>query len=308
MFFKKNQEKNGQTKNFQPILHVTNSLNDYQKELAQKEVDSLSELSMVNSSFSGVLKEAENFQARLQDFGDSFSSVTDASEQFSQVKTAIAQTVTGAQNMMEELQQTSIQVQNSYGAMESTFEQLQLTIRDIRRCMNKIESVADETNILALNASIEAARAGSHGTGFAIVAEKVGELAKEIKGLTDDVGKSVYNVEECANQLNDNIATSHQALGEGVEIVDSTSNSFAQITDAAEGATSVQSEIFDVIDASQEKLQSLCQFFEKIIGQYQEVVKHIDRASSLGTTKSTMFEDMNNLLSQIEPMMTDRNV
>lgn len=307
MFLKMNLEKNRQSKNFHPILHVTNSLNDYQKELAQKEVESLSELSMVNSSFSGVLKEAENFQTQLQDFGDSFSSVAEASGQFSQVKDAISQTVVGAQNMMEELQQTSRQVQNSYSAMASTFEQLQLTIRDIRRCMGKIESIADETNILALNATIEAARAGSHGTGFAIVAEKVGELAKEIKGLTDDVDMSVHNVEEGANQLNENIATSHQALGQSFNIVDDTSKSFAQITEAAEGATSVQTDIFNVINDSQEKLQLLCQFFDKIIGQYQEVVKHINRASSLGTTKSTMFEDMTNLLSQIEPMMKDAN-
>ena len=97
MFFKKNHEKNRQAKNFQPILHVTNSLNDYQKELAQKEVDSLSELSMVNSSFSGVIKEAGNFQTQLQDFGNSFTSVTEASGQFSQVKEAISQTVSGAQ-------------------------------------------------------------------------------------------------------------------------------------------------------------------------------------------------------------------
>lgn len=305
MFFKKNRGKNRQPKNSAPILHVTNSLNDYQKELAEKEVDSLSELSMVSSSFSDVLKEAGHFQDQLQDFGGSFSNITEASGQFSQVKEDISETVLEAQNMVESLQQTSRQVQASYGAMESTFEQLQLAIKDIRRCMRKIESIADETNILALNASIEAARAGSHGTGFAIVAEKVGELAKEIKGLTDDVGKSVHNVEEGANQLNDSIASSHQTLGESFAIVDDTSKSFAQITDAAEGAATVQSEISNVINTSQEKLQLLCQFFEKIIGQYQEVVKHINCASSLGTTKSTMFEDMNNLLSQIEPMMRE---
>lgn len=63
----------------------------------------------------------------------------------------------------------------------------------------------------------------------------------------------------------------------------------------------------DVISESQQQLQMLCQFFDKIENQYQEVVKHINRASSLGTTKSTMFEDMNNMLSQIEPIMKDTN-
>lgn len=49
----------------------------------------------------------------------------------------------------------------------------------------------------------------------------------------------------------------------------------------------------------------LCQFFDKIKGQYQEVIKHIDRASRLGTTKSAMFEDMENMISQIPPLVKD---
>lgn len=307
MFSKKSRGKTAQSKNLYPVLHVTNSLNEYQKELAQKEVESLSELSMVSSSFAGVLSEAENFQTQLQDFGDSFSSVNQAASQFAQVKEDISQTVSGAQDMVEELKRTSAQVQESYSAMEHTFEQLQLAVKDIRRCMGKIVSIADETNILALNASIEAARAGNHGKGFAIVAEKVGELAKEIKGLTDDVDMSVHNVEIGANQLNDSIAISQQTLGQGFDIVNNTSKSFEQIMGAAEGASSVQDEISDVIRDSERKLQILCQFFDKIKFQYREVVKHINRASSLGTTKSTMFEDMNNMLSQIEPMMKDEN-
>jgi len=307
MFSKKSRGKNAQSKALYPVMHVTKTLNDYQKELAQKEVESLSELSMVSSSFAGVLNEAENFQARLQDFDASFSSVNEAASQFAQVKENISQTVSSAQDMMEDLKQTSAQIQESFIAMESTFEQLQLAVKDIRQCMGKIVSIADETNILALNASIEAARAGSHGKGFAIVAEKVGELAKEIKSLTDDVDMSVHNVETGANHLNDSIIASQQTLGQGSDIVNNTSKKFEQITEAAEGASSVQNDISDVIRESHGRLQTLCQFFDKIKSQYQEVVKHINSASSLGTTKSTMFEDMNNMLSQIEPIMKDEN-
>ena len=54
-------------------------------------------------------------------------------------------------------------------------------------------------------------------------------------------------------------------------------------------------------------MQTLCQFFDDIKLQYQEVVKHIKRASSLGTTKSAMFEDIDNMLSQIPPIIQDTN-
>ena len=132
---------------------------------------------------------------QLQDFGQSFSDINEAAGQFSQVKEGISHTVSDAQGMVEELKVASAQVQQSYSAMESTFDQLQNAVKDIRRCMDKIVSIADETNILAINASIEAARAGQQGKGFAIVAEKVRELAKEIKELTDEVDTGVGNVE-----------------------------------------------------------------------------------------------------------------
>ena len=88
-------------------------------------------------------------------------------------------------------------------------------------------------------------------------------------------------------------------------IVAQTDESFQKITSAADGAVSVQSDISGVISMSQSELQAIHQFFEQITLQYQEVIKHISRASSLGTTKSAMFEDMDNMISQIPPLVRD---
>lgn len=311
LFSKKGRKKPGQTwhdeKSLYPILHVADSLRDYQKELARKEVESLSELSMVGSSFSGVLSEADHFQVQLQDFEQSFSNINEAAGQFAQVREDITQMVSGAQNQVEDLKDTSAKIQNSFSAMESTFEQLQTAVKDIQRCMGKIVSIADETNILAINASIEAARAGEQGKGFAVVAEKVRELAREIKELTDDVDTGVRHVENGAIQLSDSIQASQEELGKGFGIVNSTSESFQHITAAAEGASSVQTEISGVIEDSRKALQVLCQFFDGIKLRYQEVIKHIERANNLGTTKSAMFEDVDNMISQIAPVIRDKD-
>ena len=53
------------------------------------------------------------------------------------------------------------------------------------------------------------------------------------------------------------------------------------------------------------ELQTLCQFFDQIKQQYQKVVTHIRSASRLGTTKSAMFEDMDNMISQLPPLIRD---
>ena len=131
LFAGKDRQKPAQAreeKSLYPIAHVAGSLKAYQKELVQKEVTSLWELSMVGSAFSNVLSDAEHFHSKLLELGNSFSNINETAEQFAQVRTEIAQTVSEAQGQMEELGQTSVQVQSSYEEVAGAFSGLQLAL------------------------------------------------------------------------------------------------------------------------------------------------------------------------------------
>lgn len=294
----------GGGKSLYPVLHVMNSLKDYHRELVQKEVDSLWEINEIGASFSNVLREAESFQEKLQDFGYNFSSIEQVSGSFVAVKDTIADSVTHAQSGVEELKTSSLQVKTYFNEMEHTFEDLQSAVEKIKQCTNKIVSIAEQTNILALNASIEAARAGEQGRGFAVVAVEVKKLADEIKDLTGEVDSGIRDVEQGTDHLYSNITTSQNALGESIEKVDETYKKFDDIIHSAEGAAAVHKEISEVIGESKTALDTLRGFFEQIKDRYQEVMKHIKRAGGLGTTKSAMFEDIDNMMSQI-PLIID---
>ena len=301
-FLKKSRQE---TKSLDPVLHVIESLQEYRNTLVQGEVESLYELSLVNKSFNNVLKDSENLRGSLQDFEQTFSSISTVSGQFASVKDNIFQSVTQAQGEVEELKNSSLLVESYFDDMQSTFEAFQLSLAEIKKCMSKIVAIADQTNILSLNASIEAARAGEQGKGFAVVADEVKNLSDEIKNLVDMVGVSIGDVEEGTNKLNASINTSYQALGQSLSKVDETYKMFDHITEAAEGAESVQKEISLVIDDSKSRLQVLCGFFEQLKKQYEKVMQHIGRASKMGTTKSAMYEDIDNMMAQIPPVIRD---
>lgn len=294
-------------KSLYPVLHIINCLKDYRNDLVQKEVDSLWEISEIGHSFSNVLSENDNFQEKLQEFGNTFSSIEEVSGEFADVKDTITRSVSAAQSGVEELKDSSIQVKTHFNEMEHTFEDLQSAVEKIKQSTSKIVSIAEQTNILALNASIEAARAGEQGRGFAVVATQVKKLVDEIKGLTNDVDTGILDVRNGADHLYSCITTSQKALGKSLDKVDETYATFDEIIRSADGAGTVHSEISNVIGESQTALDELCSFFEQIKDKYQEVMKHINNAEHLGTTKSAMFEDIDNMMSQIPLVIKDYN-
>ena len=304
--FKKEASGQQQKKdNLYPISHVVESLKGYLKQVVLKEVDSLQELSKINTSFQHVLGETESFKGKLQEFGQTFSNINEVAKQFVSVRDDINQSVKQAENEVEELKNRSLQVEAHFEETESTFRDFEDAIKKIRESTKKIETIAEQTNILALNASIEAARAGEYGKGFAVVAGEVKNLADEIKELVSAVGDGILEVEQGTNDLNANIKASQQALMQSVEKVDQTYEMFDHISQSAESAESVQAEISGVIENSQTALDGLCGYFDDATQEYQVVLSHIDYANNLGTTKSAMFEDVDNMLSQLPPIIKD---
>lgn len=148
LFQRKDRQKTDrmpqEEKGLYPVLYVTNVLKDYQKDLLQKEVQSLRELGMVRSSFNGVLEETENFQQKLEDFEETFSSISEVSGQFEDVRGEITASVVQAQKEVEWLQVNSRQVEGCFDQMESTFEELKTSVERIKQCMSSIVSIAED--------------------------------------------------------------------------------------------------------------------------------------------------------------------
>lgn len=288
------------------LIYIADSIESFQKELVQNELNSLTEIHDMGEAVESVIESNTQLREQMDAFNEMFDAVNNSASKFEDVKVNILNSVENAQNKVEELKSSSNEVRESFDEMAQGFENFKSAVDQISDYMKKIIGIATQTNLLALNASIEAARAGAAGKGFAVVATEVRELADEIKVMISQVNASIDAAGQESEKLSVSMENSINAMDRSLKEVDETKDTFKDIIESANGANAVQKEIADTADTASDELGRIGNSFNDINNKYDALVEQLDRVNALGTTKSSVFEHIENLVSQIPPIVKDK--
>jgi methyl-accepting chemotaxis protein len=310
------------------IREAMQNINEATKNV-DKSAEELSSMAQEGSATAEeLLSQSETVETNVQNTSASIEEVTSGVEEVS----ASAQDVSkNSQELASDINDTEKAVKNgqtelekqkkrmkTVGEQNKTATELVMTVAEkatnVQEIVNTISSIAEQTNLLALNAAIEAARAGEAGKGFAVVADEIRKLAEESKQASSNIANILHEIDEGAGDANDAVKQTveyYKELNEGTNIlvkefdkitgyIDNVNNKVESLSGAAQEQSASAEEMASAMDTSAKSMASVSEEMEQIASGVKQTAESSEKINETAENLNTLASQLSNLVEKFK--------
>ncbi|GIO22126.1 methyl-accepting chemotaxis protein [Oceanobacillus sp. J11TS1] len=255
-------------------------------------------INSLNNSITNSSKLAKEMTASIYNIETSSNevsnTVTDTMEAVKEGNTALSTTI----NQMEYIKKNTYELSNSIQGLGSQSEQ-------ISKIVDVITDISEQTNLLALNATIEAARAGEHGKGFAVVADEVRKLAEKSSDSADQIKEMINSIQNETTVAVSSMKAATKEVEKGIDVANNADKSFTNITAYVD---SITNQIMRVNSEIQEISSATAQFtntFEEVASIGDTVSQEVENVSASTQQQLASMEEIANSASDLTGVAED---
>ena len=240
------------TANAQQVARAADELLKASEQVSDRARAEASAASSMSSAIQQVSRSIDN----VRDHSSEARGIAEEAGTTSQEGAAIIQDAASEMRKIADVVQTSSRVVEDLGQQSDQISSIVNTIREI----------ADQTNLLALNAAIEAARAGEQGRGFAVVADEVRKLAERTSHSTTEIAAMIAKIQSGTRSAVESMQVGVTQVGNGVDLANRAADSIGRIRDGALRVT-------EVVNGISEAIREQSTAGERIASELEEVAQ-----------------------------------
>ena len=269
----------------------TNEVADSSEEISK----SIEEMSMGAQTSASSARESsiamEETASGVQRIAESTLTLNTSAEDTMALGKASEKTMADAKQQMSIIHASSTQT-------NEMIKRLSKQSAEIQNITNVITGITEQTNLLALNAAIEAARAGEHGKGFAVVADEVRKLAEESKTSASQITELTLAIQKDTLDVEISVQESLANAAHGVEMIENAGNSFVTIVNAIQA----MSDQIEEISAATEQISASA---EEVSASVTDIAGLADESSSAAEQNSAAMEEQMATIVEINAVARD---
>lgn len=244
------------------------------------------QITQVSAAMQEMVSTSEEIASNTNDTDESARKAASLAETGQETVTTAINAVSNLASQVEEASKRIQKLENESGEIGSVLE--------------VIQNIAEQTNLLALNAAIEAARAGEAGRGFAVVADEVRGLAKRVQDSTVDIERIVSNIQQGAAGAVVDMSRAKQMAGDASEEAGQSGKALSDILSAVHRIVEMTTQIASATEQQRATAAEMTQNVEVSSGAIDKLADDIAQVNQSSTSLADMAEDLTELVRRFK--------